>query len=184
MKHKGRPPGETPKVLLQYLQSMASPNSSEQPTPQSDTSDFLAERLHCPICTFILNRPVEISCGAVVCLDCCCKWIQFTPSLSCPCCYSHSLNSSTIHPASPLIVSIVEGLLTNCRRKQYLGESTLNMTIQDVLSKPTTSPATPAELKVTGHLVRKIITSDTKHQGVVKVPTGGQVSEITLIKYV
>ena len=119
----------------------------------------------------------------MVCLDCCCKWIQFTPSLSCPCCYIHSLNSSTIHPASPLIVSLIEGLLTNCRRKKYLGDSTLNMTIKDVLSS---QPHHLLHLliRATGHLVRKIInqnasTSNTKNQVVIKVRTWGQLSEIT-----
>ena len=111
MKHKGRPSGETPKTLLQHLQSMASPSHllEEDPTPQYYTSDSLMEKFRCSICTYLLDRPLEISCGAVVCLDSCCLWIQYTPSLACPCCYDHPLNSSTIYP-------LVDDLLINCNR--------------------------------------------------------------------
>ena len=137
------------------------------------------EKLRCPICTYLLDRPLEISCGAVVCLYCCCKWIQCTPSLAWPCCCGHPLNSSTIYPPSPLIAYLVEDLLINCNRHcknivravQYrdhlaancqgyyhqLVDSPSKMTIKVVLAKPTTSPATPAEIRAAGHLVRRII---------------------------
>ena len=70
-KHKGKSSGETPKALLQHLQSMASPHLPEEdPTPQYHTSDSLMGKLCCPICTYLLDRPLEISCGAVVCMNC------------------------------------------------------------------------------------------------------------------
>ena len=205
MKHKGRPSGETPKALLQHLQSMASPSylPEEDPTPQYHISDSLMEKLRCPICTYLLDRPLEISCGAVVCLDFCCKWIQCTPSLACHCCYGHPLNSLTIYPPSPLIASLVDDLLINCNRHckkivraaQYrdhlaancqgyyhqLVDSPSKMTIKDVLTKPTTSPATPVEIRAAGHLVRRIMEHNSGNQAVVKVQTQGQVIKITLI---
>lgn len=59
------------------------------------------------------------------------------------------------------------------------------MTIQDVLAKPTTSPATPVEVRVAEHLVRRIMdqatSSSTNGQGVVKVRTRGQVSKINTL---
>lgn len=143
-------------------------------------------------------------CGAVVCLDCCCKWIQHSPSLSCPCCYDHQFDTSTIRPPSPLVTSLVDDLLICCKRgckkilrasqyKDHLAssckghyhqqlDSPSKITIKDVLAKPMTSPATPAEIQATGHLVRRIMhqnASSTDDQVVVKVPTRGQVSEIT-----
>ena len=157
------------------------------------------EKLQCPICTSFLNRPLEISCGAVICLNCCCKWIQSAPSLHCPCCYGHPLNSSTINTPSPLLASLVDDLLINCKRKcnhivravQYRAHLGVNckehyyqtinspaseMTIKDVLAKPISSPATPAEIRATGQLVRRIMQQNvaTGNQTVVKVPTRGQ----------
>ena len=139
-------------------------------------------------------------------MDCCCKWKQCTPSLACPCCYGHPLNSSTIYPPSPLIASLVDVPLINCNRHckkivlaaQYrdhlaancqghyhqLVDSPSKMTIKDVLAKPTTSPAIPAEIRAAGHLVRRIMeqnSGSTENQAVVKVQTRGQVIKITLI---
>lgn len=58
-------------------------------------------------------------------------------------------------------------------------DSPSKITIGEVLSRPTDLPATPAEKKVAEHLVRKIINhqgdSDSR-EGVVRVPTRGQVS--------
>ena len=50
--------------------------------------------------------------------------------------------------------------------------------MSDVLSCPSNLPATPAERRVAEHLVRKIITqNEAESQGVLRVPTSGQVCE-------
>lgn len=180
---------------------MASPSlfPAEDTSPATPTP--LTEKLCCPICTSIFDRPLELYCGAIVCLECCCKWIQISHSLSCPCCYNHSLNSSTIQLPSPLIASLVESLVVNCGKRcgklvrvgQYhqhlagnckshyhqLVDSPSKMTIRDVLAKPTTSPATPMEMRAAEHLVRRIMEDQgsTSSEGVVKVRTRGQVSK-------
>ena len=49
------------------------------------------------------------------------------------------------------------------------------MTIKDVLAKQTTSPATPAEIRAAGHLVRRIMqhnSGSTDNQAVVKTKLG------------
>ncbi len=110
---------KTPKALLEHLRCIAplSHLPDEDPTPQYHTSSSVVMEIFCcPICTRILNQPLQISCGAVICLDCCCKWIQLSPSLSCPCCYSHSLGRSTLNSPSPLITSLLNDLLINCKR--------------------------------------------------------------------
>ena len=38
------------------------------------------------------------------------------------------------------------------------------MTLRDVLAKPVTVPATPAEIKVAGHLMRRMLDSDPNEQ--------------------
>ena len=154
----------------------------------------VAENLCCPICSAILNRPLQLPCGAVVCLTCCCKWIQYSPTMSCPCCYSHTLQSSTTLQPPSLLTSLLEIVLVNCTKRcgklvkirqcrehlkanckshyDQLADSPSKMTIEDILAKPTTSPATPAEERASEHLIRRAVTST----GVIKVRTRGQVS--------
>ena len=48
--------------------------------------------------------------------------------------------------------------------------------IKDILSRPTSLPATPAEKKIAEHLVRKIMSCQGESdEGVVRLPTSGQV---------
>lgn len=195
-----------------HLQTMSPATfiPKEDPAPQyHDSQGSLAENLCCPICTVILDRPLQLSCGAVVCLNCCCKWVQFAPSLSCPCCYGDMLNSSTVQLPSSLLMNLLQDLLVNCKKgcgkvvrlvqyQQHLNancrshydqltDSPSKMTIKDVLAKPTTSPATPAEVRVAEHLVRRILDQDTAHstkgKGVLKVRTRGQVSKTINTKH-
>lgn len=100
-----------------------------------------------------------------------------------------------------MVVTLLKGLLMYCVRGcgkivqagQYgehlkgackshynqLVDSPSKATISDVLSRPSTSPATPAELKVAGHLVRKIMDQDSGNsRGVLKIPQRGQVSKL------
>ena len=53
-------------------------------------------------------------------------------------------------------------------------DSPSKIAMGDVLSRPTDLPATPAERRVAGHLVIKIL-SQTSDEEAVKVPTSGQV---------
>ena len=55
------------------------------------------------------------------------------------------------------------------------------MAISDVLARPTTAPATPTELRAAEHLVRRMMdqgTSSEESQGIVKVRTRGQVTNL------
>ncbi len=155
----------------------------------------------CPICTQLLDRPIQLVCGTIICLKCCTSWIQFHhPPLSCPACYVQ-LDCDHIRPPPPLVLSLVEGVLVYCVRGcgkivklgQYqqhlkgacqshyhqLANSPSKVTISEVLARPSTSPATPAEVKVAEHLVRKIMDqSSGDAKGVFKIPRRGQVSEL------
>lgn len=173
----------------------------EDPEPQLAESS-MGSSLCCLVCTRLLERPLELTCGAIICLRCCQDWIQLHPyrSLGCPCCYS-SLESIHIRQPPSLIVSLVKGLLVHCVRRcgklvyidhyhkhingqckshyHQLVDSPSKLTIKEVLSRPTTAPATPSERRVAEHLVRKIIdqgSSSSSTDGIVKVPTRGQVS--------
>ena len=54
-------------------------------------------------------------------------------------------------------------------------DSPSKMTLREILEKPVTLPATPAEVKIAGQLVRRMLDGDPQNQ-LVRVPTRGQVS--------
>lgn len=161
----------------------------------------LTEQLSCPVCTNILQRPVELSCGVIICSTCCSKWVAVCMAqrlqISCPCCHSHLLDRQSIHPPPPLVLSLLAGVLVYCGKgcgklvrydsydKHVAGncqghyhhqvDSPSKMTLRDVLARPVTVPATPAEIRVAGHLMRRMLDSDPNEQ-VVRIPTRGQVS--------
>lgn len=204
MKHPGRPSGEIPRTVLSHVNKIAPepflpPDDPEPSLYQCTTTEPL-----CPICTQLLDRPIQLGCGTIICLRCCRSWIQFhSPPLSCPCCYEIRLDTTHIRPPPPLVVSLVEGLLVHCVRGcgkivrvgQYqqhlkgackshyhqLVDSPSKMTITEVLSRPATSPATPAEVKVAEHLVRKIMDQSSSSESE-EIPRRGQVSKLCSTK--
>ena len=114
--HPGRPAGEIPKTVLAHAVKTA-PDPMipvEDPAPnlyKSSTTHPL-----CPLCTELLDRPLQLGCGAINCLRCCSSWIQFHhPPLSCPCCYI-KLDSEHVGPPPSLVLSLIEGLLVYCVR--------------------------------------------------------------------
>ena len=109
-KHRGRPSGEVPKKVLEH----AIQSAPDQLVPQDDPEPILFECATttteplCPICTQILDRPIQLVCGTIICLRCCVSWIQYHhPPLSCPCCY-FQLDSAHIRPPPPLVLSLVD----------------------------------------------------------------------------
>lgn len=139
-------------------------------------------------CSLVLDQPVELACGFIICVRCCCKWIRYnaTSSVACPCCYNHQLDSSAIRPPPPLVLTLLSDLLLHCRKKcgklvqassyrrhiqcncenfyQPVMDSPSKITLKDVLSKPVSIPATPTEMKVTEHLVRRLLDKSPEEQ--------------------
>lgn len=148
---------------------------------------------------------MQLSCGATVCFGCCQKWIKFHlgDSLSCPCCYDHPLDTSHTQTPPSVLVTLLDGLLVHCARgcdkivrmdhyiKHLKGgccshyqqalASPSRITLGEVLARPTTSPATPAEQRVAEHLVRRILDNSESEDKVVKVPTRGQASKFIIL---
>ncbi len=169
----------------------------EDPYPSYICSS-LSGKLTCPICLSLLNRPVQLSCDSVICASCCCQAIQALYSLACPCCYDHLLSSSTISQPSTFLLSVLDDLHITCVRKcgksvkirhyqEHLAgncrshyedlNSPSKVTLRDVLDKPSSSPATSAEMMATHHLVRRVLCqedSSSGASGIITVPTGGQ----------
>ena len=177
-KGRGRPGGETPRAVIEHIQSIVPPS----PLQDNDDPQFLSsptlKKLLCSLCLKVAFQPVELSCEHMVCSGCCCKVIQASYSLKCPCCSNHTLSSQTICPPSSLFMSLVNDLLVKCAKgcggavrlqdynqhcesKCHSFRENLNspskVTLKDVLGKSSTSPATPVEVKAARSLVKRIL---------------------------
>ena len=78
----GRPALVSPRTAIRYIQNSAPASFFPSPTTHtydaSSTPVKLAD-LTCPICTEVLDRPIEMTtCGAMVCAGCCCRWLEVT----------------------------------------------------------------------------------------------------------
>ena len=169
----------------------------EDPLQQSSIPD-MSPNLCCPICTVLLDRPVKLGYGSIVCLSCCRKWIRhhLCAPLHCPCCYNNTFDSNHIRPPPVVVVGLLKEVVLpykgcgrmvrlesyqkhvqcKCRSHYEAIDSPSKLMMSDVLSRLTSLPATPAERKVAEHLVRKIITqNETESEGVPRVPTSDQV---------
>ena len=174
-KGRGRPSGETPRAVIHHIQSIASQSPLQD--PQFLHSPVI-KKLLCSICQKVALQPVELTCDNIVCSVCCCKTIQASGSLNCPCCNDHTLSSLTVRPPSSLFMSLVNDLVVKCpkgcgaavRLQEYTKhcnskcssfqhniESPSKVTLRDVLAKPSTSPATPVEVKAAHSLVKRLL---------------------------
>lgn len=199
-KGRGRPAGETPRAVIHHIQSVAPPS----PLPDNADPQFLSSptitKLFCPICHKVAIQPVELACNNIICSVCCCKAIQTSGSLNCPCCSDHLLGSLTVRPPSSLFMSLRNDLLVKCvkgcggavRLQDYVKhcdskcgifqqniDSPSKVTLKDVLAKPSTSPATPAEVRAAHSLMKRLMNqgeSSTSSPPVLKVGSSrGQV---------
>ena len=60
----------------------------------------------CTICIGILDQPIELTCGNLICLFCCTKWLTSNDREDCPCCYSCLQDHA--HPPSRLTMAVLE----------------------------------------------------------------------------
>ena len=169
---------------------------AEESTPQYESKPLITQ-LSCSICCMVLNQPVELACGSIICASCCCQWIKYSDpqNIPCPSCYDDELNSFTITPPPPLLLTLLSDLQLHCTKcgklvkaseyirhrdnncelfSQPVMNSPSKVTLKDVLSKPLSTPATPMERRVTEHLVRRLL--DESPEEVIKVQTHGQFS--------
>lgn len=157
------------------------------PLMSTENSDIL-----CTVCASFLDRPVELECGNLVCLECCIKWL--TISTECPCCYMPLLDHT--HPPSKVTMSVLGGQLFECDRgcnrtvkatdyqqhlrsqcHNFFQHSTLSpsrTTVRDLLEKGRDTPTNPTERRVAEHLLKRMM-SEKEDTPLLQVPTRGQV---------
>ena len=145
------------------------------------------------MCLGVLDRPVELHCGPLVCAGCCSKWIQSFghPATPCPCCFSSDpLSIVDIRPPPPVVVKLLGNLLVQCRRcnnntraenytlhtqsgcDQYIYVPPI--TIQDMLSHPPKTPVLESEQQIARKIVTWLLHSSP--DSTLTVPTRGKVT--------
>ena len=97
--------------------------------------------------------------------DCCCKWLQFSQKLDCPCCYSHQLSTETIKTPNSVILGLFE-------KRQVPQQS--QITVQAILDTPRTTPTNHVEKQVATSLVKRLLSES--EGGVISIPTKGKVT--------
>ena len=164
---RGRPPPKnSPADMIRVIHSLTS--SKAHTTPPLTTPPIT--EIACIICLGWLLRPLELSCGNLVCSECCCMWIRIGDTTSCPCCYAHQLNEDTITTPSRVTEQLLHHHMNSC---QAVGLSPSHTTIGEILSKSTHTPTTPVEKRVAENLIKRMLSEEDSN--IIKVPTRGQV---------
>ena len=166
-KGRGRPEGFSPVAAVHHMWSLA---PSPLDTPPSCRGDDCTTG-HCPLCLGVLERPLELGCGKVVCASCCCRWVQINNNLSCPCCDTHFLDREGVKPPSEGFLQ----LLGQISHHPSFPASPSHTSARAILQRPADAPPLAVEKRLTEHLVRKMLAQDPS-KSVINVPTQGHVS--------
>ena len=99
---------------IRHIRSIAPPSlvtDASSHTYTAGDSPVAMSDLECPICSHILDQPVElIRCRSHVCTACRCEWLKVSDTFSCPCCYiDHFHDFSSIRQGSTLILKLLGG---------------------------------------------------------------------------
>ena len=68
----GRPAGDSPIKLVKGTPSFVDPTKEGKVAYLSDQP----ASLQCLVWCGVVNQPVELACGNLVCASCCCKWVE------------------------------------------------------------------------------------------------------------
>ena len=193
-KNRGRPTSTSTTALIHQIQAVAPPSMVDEQCDYKFTYPFVCQSdVECPMCLCVLDRPVELHCGPLVCAGCCSQWIQSfcRPATPCPCCYSSDpVSIADIRPPPPVVVKLLGNLLVQCRRcnnntraenytlhtqsgcDQYIYVPPI--TIQGMLSHPPKIPVLESERQIAGKIVTRLLHSSP--DDTLTVPTGGKVT--------
>lgn len=157
-------------------------------TPEPSTINDLK----CPVCTKIVDRPIELStCGKLICSECLAARIESACSLTCPLCDDdHLKNFTTIRAASSLVINVLKQLRVNCKScstvvhlANYIPHIDSGckhyrealITVQDVMQKPLDSPLLPSEEQLQSRLTKRSLATSPE-DNILRVKTRGQVT--------
>ena len=192
---RGRPQKESIRALILHTRKSAPPILGPTSVKCINTQDDLT----CPICTEIVQRPIELTtCSSIVCCECLVQWLHITQDVQCPCCYSdHIRTSSTIRSASTLIQNLlgrVEVVCEKCGMSAKLANYNSHtcsvskpavckeLPVEAILNKGLDEPLTPIEERLKSNLTRRAISQSS--QSLLSIKTGGQVRYTNMYKYI
>ena len=75
--------------------------------------------LLCPLCLSVLEQPVQLPCGALVCATCLCKWLGVSRGRSYPYCYQHDLDEHNITLLSLVVNDLLRDQRLRCQECGY-----------------------------------------------------------------
>ncbi len=146
--------------------------------------------VQCPICLLVLDKPVELHCGALVCAECCSRWVRyFEQKVPCPCCHVDTLDTSSIRTPPSVVITLLQGLFVSCsdckgitRAENYDShtqsgclENTLPpvVSMQEVVSGSPHSPIVQLQSvqEAAGSIVKQLLATSPE-SNIVTVPTG------------
>ena len=120
--HIGRPPKVNIHAAIRHIKSVA-PESFQVSIDHSRInlppykSTINISDLKCPLCAKVVDSPVFISvCNNLVCSECCCKALEESEKLLCPCCQGDhfKVDFSHINKPLPLVMKLLSSLEVTC----------------------------------------------------------------------
>ncbi len=150
------------------------------------------EDFQCPVCCNVVDGPVQVSCGALVCGSCLVTCVE-EHCEQCPCCRGdHSISPDSLR-APPEVVTKEGSLAVECVRPgchcvvrldslakhleencNYTPPLQRDATLGEVLSQAADTPATHLEKQVASKIVQRML-SESPDDTAIQLPTGGQV---------
>ena len=187
-------PKDIVRELTAELTAMAPPPFFSAPPPaihRQANSEIL-----CPVCMDIVDQPLDLLCGNLVCLHCCVGWVTSSARQDCLCCYNCLLHHA--RAPSRLTMTMIGSQLVECPRgcnrivkleyyqshvqskcRSHFEHSILSpsrTTVREILDRDGVE-ATPTERMVAQHVVKKIMAEAGKGQ-MIQLPTRGQVYSV------
>ncbi len=109
-KNRGRPSGFSLAAAVAHIHQLVidHPSFVESLEEVEYIGDH-ATALACPLCLEVLDQPVELACDALACASCCCKWIEMSGGVTCPCYYRHKLDDLTVGLPYTVVRDLLHG---------------------------------------------------------------------------
>lgn len=170
------------------------PSEFIQPAPPLTIELFL-----CPLCTQVINGPVELPCKTLCCRKCAVQAIVSSGAAVCPLCQEVISKPEDIQCPSQITLMSLASLQVRCTQancSEYVRldrlqdhqcscrQSTksivtpIQQTLRDVLQKPLDGTPNTAEKRVASHVIRRMVNSSCEQASddFVSLKTGGRVS--------
>ena len=148
------------------------------------------KNLLCCVCNMIVDCPVEVSCGHLICMECCLH--ECTTEFCCPFCECtiSSADKTSFSRVASALQQLLEGLQLHCpvcHQLTHLGKLVEHQqssckththvhepTAHDIISQPASTPPTALEQRAAAGILQRMLALEGER--VVALPTGGRVS--------